>query len=987
MIPAVLLILLVFLYQKTQVVSSQEVSNYTGKMKNLLELNSLIDREILAARMGLTKNYDAISFYNRQIDSVMEQLLLPPDLAYPQDYAATENAALDLKTMIVAKLGAIESFKRRNSIFHSSLSFFEKTTRDFYISYREVDAGLYPSKVALSRYIEDLMYFLSNPIDSNIDTIKHMGQQANALLNLETDETYVRLGESILKHGQVLSENSLLLNQSLHDIMLPPIATMQDTLSQRFFEGVYHSEQTVETYQNVLYMVAAILSFYLTFLFIYLERTRDHLGRSNKQLNDRYQLQMRAEKMLRLHEIAFNSASEGITLTDAQGKIMVVNPAFTRITGYEASEVIGRNPRVLKSGRHDAIFYQNMWRSINQNGHWRGEIWNRNKFGDVYPELLSITAVQNSQGELSNYVAVFSDISHIKKHEVELKQMAYYDPLTGLPNRALLRDRMDMAMAHCKRASKHMAVCYLDLDGFKPINDTYGHEAGDKLLVELGYRFKQVLRDEDTVARIGGDEFIFLLPSLNEPQEFRLAADRILEEVSKPFTIEGHETGVTASMGVALYPSQDVTADTLVRFADQAMYQIKKSGRNGFTVFDAKQDYIERSEHEQRERIADAIKNGELVLHYQPKVNMRAGTIHGLEALIRWQDPERGLIMPGDFLPSIEGREVMVELGDWVISEALRQMEKWRYQGFDFSVSVNVSAEQLQQSDFVEKLKAQLAEFPEISPDLMQLEILETTALEDIVSISHVIDECRALGVEVALDDFGTGYSSLTYLKRLPATVLKIDRSFVQDINAEPESLALVRGVGSLARAFGKTLLAEGVESVEHGVWLLKLGCDLAQGYGISKPIPADDIIPWVESWQVPEPWQALRELYWDDLDYPLIAAELEHNRWVDMVSYSIAQNQVLPEAALVDHHHCNFGRWYYSQSARRRYGSLLVFQSIEPVHTEIHQVVGDLKLHYEQGNASAVEGCMMRLLECQGQVLARLEDVQMQVASRKINN
>ena len=565
----------------------------------------------------------------------------------------------------------------------------------------------------------------------------------------------------------------------------------------------------------------------------------------------------RAEEGLRLAASVFQSSREGIAISDAKAKILDVNEAFCRITGYARDEVIGQSPRILKSGLHDDSFYETMWQAIVGRGFWSGEIWNRRKDGSLYPELLTITSVRNPAGETTQYVGIFTDITVLKQHEKQLEQVAHYDALTGIPNRVLLADRMQQAIAQTKRDGKSMALGYLDLDGFKPINDRFGHEAGDRLLVEIAQRLKNALRGTDTVARLGGDEFVFILLGVDRLEEWADTLNRILEAITQPMALAGHSVSISASIGVTLYPEDDNDPDTLLRHADQAMYQAKQGGHNRYHLYDPEHDRRAKSHLEAFTRIKQALTAGEFELHYQPKVNMREGSVIGAEALIRWRHPTHGLMPPGEFLPIIENSELDSAIGEWVLGTALTQMQTWQEMGLDFQISVNISAHHLQQEDFIQRLAETLAAHPTVPPGRLQLEVLETAALEDMAGVSEIMRLCRAKGVSFALDDFGTGYSSLTYLKRLPAETLKIDQSFIRDILEDPEDLAIVQGIIALSKAFGHSVVAEGVETAEHGLMLLRLGCELAQGYGIARPMPAAELPEWVRTWRPDPRWLA----------------------------------------------------------------------------------------------------------------------------------
>jgi diguanylate cyclase (GGDEF)-like protein len=451
---------------------------------------------------------------------------------------------------------------------------------------------------------------------------------------------------------------------------------------------------------------------------------------------------------------------------------------------------------------------------------------------------------------------LFSDITTAKEHEQQLEHIAHYDALTNMPNRVLLADRLKQAMLQVLRREQRLAVVYLDLDGFKAVNDKHGHEAGDHLLMALAARMKAALREGDTLARIGGDEFVAVLVDLVDATEGMPVLNRLLAAASEPVQWNSEVLQVSASLGVTLYPQdEELDADQLQRQADQAMYQAKISGKNGYHFFDATHDRNVRDRHESLERIRSALQANEMVLHYQPKVNMRTGQVAGAEALIRWEHPERGLLAPGLFLPAIENHALAVELDEWVINTALKQMQIWQDSGLQLPVSINVGARLLQRHDFVQRIQSLLAAHTDVDPRNVELEVLETNALMDIDGVSLAMQECRDFGVTFALDDFGTGYSSLAYVKRLPVSRLKIDQSFVRDMLVDRNDMAILRAVMGLATAFQQGVIAEGVETTEQGIALMQLGCDCAQGYFISRPLPAQDIPSWVANWKVDAAW------------------------------------------------------------------------------------------------------------------------------------
>ncbi len=548
----------------------------------------------------------------------------------------------------------------------------------------------------------------------------------------------------------------------------------------------------------------------------------------------------------------FENVREGILVTDENSFILSVNRAFTGITGYLPTELAGQTPRILKSGRHDPEFYREMWKEIKEAGSWRGEIWNRRRNGEIYPELLNINAVRGEDGQITNYVAVLLDISEIKDTQSKLEAMATTDVLTGLPNRALLADRLEQALAHARRLDQLLAIAFVDLDGFKAVNDHFGHHFGDRMLVEVAERFKDEARAGDTVARLGGDEFVLLLTDVAEMDEITTALRRILEEVSQPYLLDGQTAKIGASIGVTVFPYDSADPETLIRHADQAMYQAKSDGRGRIHLFDAERDREIQTRHQQVERIRAGLRGGEMLLYYQPKVNMREHRVVGAEALLRWQHPERGLQSPPQFLELLFEHEVIVEIGEWVMDEALRQMAAWQHAaGLVVPVSINLSARHLIRPGFVDNLKGRFGLHPQICPEWLEIEILESDAMQDISHVQRIIEECQGMGIAFALDDFGTGYSSLAYLKNIPANTLKIDRSFVHGMLDDPDDLAIVDGVVQLANVFQRQVVAEGVETLQHEAALLHLGCDLAQGYGIARPMPAAEMPQWVKNYEV----------------------------------------------------------------------------------------------------------------------------------------
>lgn len=682
--------------------------------------------------------------------------------------------------------------------------------------------------------------------------------------------------------------------------------------------------------------------------------------------------QKKAEKELKMAASVFSHAREGILITDAKGVIVDVNETFTHLTGYSKDESIGRNPSFLKSGLQAESFYRELWEALLRDGHWSGEIWNRKKSGDFFAELLTISAVKDSDDSVNNYVALFSDITRSKMNEQRLEHVAHYDALTDLPNRILLADRLKQALLLANRKQEYVVVAYLDLDGFKQINDRYGHDQGDLLLIEVSRRMKACLRKSDTIARLGGDEFVAVLTGFSHVDESLPLLERLLESASLPVMNKQRKLQVSASLGVTFYPQLDeVTEDQLLRQADQAMYQAKIEGKNRYHFFNPERDRAAKGLNENLQSIKNALANDELALYYQPKVNMRSGEIIGMEALARWIHPTRGVLPPSEFLPIIEGHALSVQLGDWVLQTALNQLNEWQLQGVSLSLSINISSLDIQQTNFIDKLSAALTKFPNISPSQLQLEILETSALEDVEQVSSTIVACQALGVSFSLDDFGTGYSSLTYLKRLPAAELKIDQSFVRDMLDDPDDLAILQGVLSLAHAFRRKVIAEGVETESHGVMLLQLGCEFGQGYGIAKPMPEYDVIPWITSWKPNKRWSDTPRFSSEHA--VILNAIVEHRAWVRNVISKYANGENSEQ--IIDLHNCYLGRWFENDGK----GFMNRSPSSEAIHLkhrEVHQIAAGLVILSQQGKAEEIEQELNSLNKASQKLISLLEEL-----------
>jgi diguanylate cyclase (GGDEF)-like protein/PAS domain S-box-containing protein len=694
---------------------------------------------------------------------------------------------------------------------------------------------------------------------------------------------------------------------------------------------------------------------------------RDHLpvffGHAALLLGNeiRGQLRQRAQAALRLAASVFANSQEGIVISDAANRILDVNDSFCRISGYTREEVIGRDPNLLRSGRQNAEFYAAMWRAIKETGSWRGEVWNRRKSGEIYAEMLSIDAVVDEAGKVQHYVGAFSDISQLKEHEAELERIAHYDTLTGLPNRRLLADRLTQELARTRRGGRTLAICYLDLDGFKPINDLFGHEAGDRVLIEIARRLQNVSRAGDTVGRLGGDEFVLLFCDLTHEQEGFHALDRVLATVARPLDMGTQQANVSASIGVTLFPHDDADADTLLRHADEAMYQAKEAGKSRFHLYDAEQDRKLKADRESLEQLHLALREDEFVLLYQPKVDMVSGEVVGAEGLIRWQHPQRGLLSPSDFLPLLAATSLEITLGEWVIEAALSQLERWQADGLRLAVSINIGAHHLLHRDFTRRLGELLARHPTVAPHDLELEILESAAIDDMNHASRTLAGCMALGVRFALDHFGTGYVSLTNFRKLPAGTLKIDQGFVSGIIDDPEDLGIIESVVGLAKAFNRPVIAEGVETVEHGAMLVMLGCALGQGHGIARPMAAALLPGWIKEWHGEDIWRTLGEYVLPPEDLVLVVANRANQRWSERLVKFVG-NPVDNAFPAVDHHQCPFGRWYFG-SGVSRYGHLGEFSDLDRTHLAMHSLAAEMVKLSQTGDSTSA---MARLTEFQ---------------------
>ncbi|MEW8508457.1 MAG: EAL domain-containing protein [Candidatus Thiodiazotropha sp.] len=670
-------------------------------------------------------------------------------------------------------------------------------------------------------------------------------------------------------------------------------------------------------------------------------------------------------------EAVVNSTSVAIAWANESGVIEYINPQFISMFGYTLNDISTVEDWFLKAYPDEN--YRNAVVSE----------WNK-KVELSLPERKAIGQMEvyiNCKDGSQKYtllhgswagsllIAAFTDITEQKDQQDQVEYIANHDTLTGLPNRTLLADRLNLHMSQANRRNQQLAVIYLDLDGFKDINDTHGHEVGDYVLVVTAQKLKAATRESDTVSRIGGDEFVIVITDLSNIEECLPMLQRILNAANQPVQYKSFELNTSCSIGVSFYPQPTaVDGDQLIRQADQAMYHAKLAGKNRFHVFDSEHDRNLRGFHKNIENLQQALQNNEFLLVYQPIINMRTGQVNSVEALLRWRDSEGRLLTPGMFLPAIENHPLAVTIGKWVLHQALADMDTWHGSGIDISVNINVFARQLLEPDFAENIAAAVTQHKDLDIRRIELEILESTALHDLTKVSEVITACKEFGISFALDDFGTGYSSLTYLKHLPADTLKIDQSFVRDMLVDHDDLAIIEGTLGLAKAFRRQVIAEGVEDIQQGTILIQLGCELAQGYCIAHPMPAREITDWIASW-LPEPiWKIQHPYPYERI--PILYAATEHRAWINQVErYVQGYDKTIP---IMDDSQCRFGKWLDSEADEYFNGT--TYTELVSLHQAIHQLANQILERHKTGEQSGAEATLTELYLLRNKLIDQLE-------------
>ncbi|AYF89191.1 EAL domain-containing protein [Pseudomonas sp. DY-1] len=586
----------------------------------------------------------------------------------------------------------------------------------------------------------------------------------------------------------------------------------------------------LQTTKGLLFVLVTSLLLF-TLVCLHLHRLKDYLDARREH-----------ESSLRQAAAVFDSTQEGVLVTDAESRIVHVNRAFSRITGFDEAQVLGKNPRIFSSGRHAPGFYKAMWNALDNRREWSGEVWNRRKNGEIYPLWQNIRAIHDEDGQLTHYVAVFSDVSAIKRSQHELDFLAHHDPLTNLPNRLLFTERVEQALERAHREKQNGAVLLLDLDHFKHINESFGHSHGDLLLKMAGVRLQGLMEGGMTLARLGGDEFGVLWENCPQADQAAALAERIRSELATPFRLDGHDLFISTSLGISLFPNVDANVEQVMRNADSALFKAKSSGRDSYAFYSQELTEQARQRVELFSALRQAMELGQLQVHYQPIQRLADGQLVGFEALVRWAHPERGLVPPGEFLPIAEQSGLIASIDVWVLEQACRQMRCWLEQGHALSfVAVNLSCRLFHRTELDSEVARVLATTG-LAPERLELEITESAVMEDPDAAEALLARLRELGVRLAIDDFGTGYSSLQRLKHLPVQKLKLDQSFVRGLPDDKNDIAIARAVTALGHSLGISVLAEGIEVDAQAGFLRELGCDYGQGYLFSRPLPVEEL-------------------------------------------------------------------------------------------------------------------------------------------------
>ena len=819
-------ITLLYLFVVTQPVDPYLHNTIISELQELQKRDTELGEAVLYDHYQIHHNYDGVVAIMQRIKLLAQSLIKYQEAGLlPGTPEAMQEISL-LRKQIEDKSEALEEFKSHDAVTKNSLLYLPRLIKDILSKVPEEENEPFEE---LSRDIMSLNFDQSGQVRkslvNDIDTIKHR------IVHLPEEVKEQAL--LVTKHAASVLEHKHEIEDLLMELNSQGKIGLGENLEQIYLDKYHGQQRSSAIYRLVLLLVAMVMLSYAIYF---------------------YYRMMERENQLRIAATAFET-HEGIMITDASRNIIRVNKAFEEITGYSAEEIIGINPRILKSGRHDDKFYASMWDSINTTGTWQGEIWDKRKDGEIFPKWLSITATKGRDGKVTNYVSMHTDITERKAAEAEIENLAYYDPLTQLANRRMLIYQLGMILSSSARNKRIGSLLFIDLDNFKVLNDTLGHDIGDQLLQQVAQRLKACLRTYDSmmrldeydgVARLGGDEFVVILEDLSNDEmeaasKTRVVGEKILATLNKPYLLTDHEYHSTASIGATLFQGNQQTIEDLMKQADIAMYHAKKDGRNSLNFFDPRMQKTINKRVSLEKELREAINQRQFHLHYQIQVNNEGAPL-GAEALIRWKHPQKGYIPPSEFIPLAEESGLILAIGKWLLEESCAQLMEWQQNvhARDLALSINVSANQFHQADFVEQIKAAIIKY-DIPPGRLKLELTESMLLENIEDTIVTMNALHDIGVMLSLDDFGTGYSSLQYLKRLPLDQIKIDQSFVRDITFDDSDKAIVDTIITMASNLDLDIIAEGVATEEQRQLLLSSGCVNYQGYLFGKPVPIDE--------------------------------------------------------------------------------------------------------------------------------------------------
>jgi diguanylate cyclase (GGDEF)-like protein/PAS domain S-box-containing protein len=807
---------LVALFVLTQPVDLARHNALLSALGQLQQDEIRLGEEVLKLRFQLLNNYDQVTAIASRLRDTSRELRdggVAVDLHQDPDFLRQLDV---LEQRLAVKLDGLERFKSANSVLKNSLSYLPHARNDLLKS----APSAFTVRDGSDSLLEHLLLVHVNA------TVPDPERTENDIAALERNGARLppasrgKLG-AYVRHIRLVVQ----IERGVPELLETMTSTDEIEGPSAAYRRYYDTrQQGTAVFHFVLLLATLLLLAYAVHVFLQLREKSKHL---------------------QLAASVFSHANECITITDAQGRIVDVNPAFCRVTGFSREDVVGRNPRLLASGRHDKEFYARMWQSLAETGQWQGEIWNRRKNGEVYPEWLSIATVYGENGEATSRIGSFFDISERKQNEAEINNLAFFDPLTQLPNRRLLLDRLRHSVASVARTSGQGAVLFIDLDHFKTINDTQGHAVGDMLLCEVARRLNACVREGDTVARLGGDEFVVMLENLSESAgdavaQASAAGEKILAALNQPYVLGNFSYHSTSSIGISLFRGREATVDDLLKRSDMAMYEAKMAGRNTLRFFDPAMQWALEARTALEADLRGALAANQFVVYYQIQVNAANRPI-GAEALLRWAHPERGLVSPAQFIPMAEDTGLILSIGRWVLQSACARIKAWESNPLtcDLQLAVNVSAHQFRQPDFVDQVKQEL-ERSAAKADRLKLELTESAVLDDVDDTIAKMNTLREIGVRFSMDDFGTGYSSLAYLTQLPLDQLKIDRSFVSTIETSRANAVIVQTIINMSITLGMQVIAEGVETDGQCAFLEHAGCRAYQGFLFSKALPLE---------------------------------------------------------------------------------------------------------------------------------------------------